>query len=48
MELGKTQNFLDGIRDVTATREAGFGKILARDEVLEEQTVFDRGDRSSG
>ena len=34
------QNFLDRIRDLTTTREAGFGKILAWDEVLEKQTVF--------
>ena len=40
MGFGKTQNFLDGIRDLTTTREAGFGKILAWDEVLERQTVF--------
>ena len=30
---GKTQNFLTG-RDMTATREAGFAIILARDAVL--------------
>lgn len=43
------QNFLDGIRDVTATREAGLGEILERDEVLEEQTVFGiMSDGSSG
>lgn len=40
MGFGKTQNFLDGIRDLTSTREAGFKKILAWDEVLEKQTVF--------
>ena len=40
MGFGKTQNFLDGIRDLTTTREAGFKKILAWDEALEKQTVF--------
>lgn len=39
MRKGKPTNFLD-FRDLTTTREAGFGKILAWDEVLEKQTVF--------
>ena len=28
------------IRDLTATQEAGFAKLLARDEVLGKTTVF--------
>lgn len=36
MGFGKTKNFLDRIRDLTATPEAEF----ARHEVLEKQTVF--------
>ena len=34
------RKFLDGIRDLTATGEEGFAKILARDVVFEKKTVF--------
>ena len=38
------RKFLDGIRDLTATGEEGFAKILARDVVFEKKT----DERSSG
>ena len=37
-EIREKAKFLDGIRDLTATREAGFAKILAQDVVLTKKT----------
>ena len=41
--FGKKQDFLsvlEGIRDLIATSEAGFAKLLARNAVLGKETVF--------
>ena len=39
-EIPENAKFLDGIRDLTTTRQAGFPKIFARDVVLEKKMVF--------
>ena len=39
--LGKKAKFLDGIRDLTATQEMRFAKILAWDAVLGKKTIFE-------
>ena len=38
--LSENAKFLDRIWDLTATREAGFAKILARDVMFGKKTVF--------
>ena len=38
--IRENEKILDGIRDSTATREAGFAEILARDGVLGKKAVF--------
>jgi len=40
--IPENAKFLDGIRDLTASREAGFAKILARDAAFGKKTVFGR------
>lgn len=40
MRFRETAKLLDGIRDLTAAREAGFAEILARDAALGKKTVF--------
>lgn len=40
VRIRETAKILDGIRDLTAAREAGFAEILARDAVLGKKTVF--------
>ena len=40
--IPENAKFFDGIRDLTATREAGFAKILARDAAFGKKTVFGR------
>ena len=40
VRIRETARILDGIRDLTAAREAGFAEILARDAVLGKKTVF--------
>ena len=38
--IQENAKYLDGIRDLTATRQAGFAKVLARDAALGKKTVF--------
>ena len=40
MRIRENGKFLYGIRDLTATREAGFAESLARDAALGKKTVF--------
>ena len=43
--IRENANFLDGVRDLIATREAGFAKIFARDAALGEKNgIRDRDD----
>ena len=37
---GNKQNFFDGIRELTASLEERFAKVLARDTVLANKPVF--------
>ena len=39
--LGKKAQFLDGIRDLTATQEMRFAKSLTWDAVLGKKTIFE-------
>lgn len=39
-EIPENAKFLEGVRDLTTTRQAGFPKIFARDVVLEKKMVF--------
>ena len=39
-EIPENATFLEGMRDLTTTRQAGFPKIFARDVVLEKKMVF--------
>lgn len=46
---GNKQNFFDGIRELTASLEERFAKVLARDTAVGKQTgILDRDDRNSG
>jgi len=40
VRIRENAKFLDGIQDLTATREAGFVEIFARDAALGKKTVF--------
>lgn len=40
VRIRENAKLLDGIRDLTAAREAGFAEILARDAALRKKTVF--------
>lgn len=39
--FGKKAQFLDGVRDLTATQEMRFAKSLAWDAVLGKKTIFE-------
>ena len=39
-EIPENAKFLEGVRDLTTTRQAGFPKMFARDVVLEKKMVF--------
>ena len=39
-EIPENAKFLEGVRDLTTTRQAGFRKMFARDVVLEKKMVF--------
>ena len=46
--IWENAEFLDGIRELTTTRETGFAEILERDVVLGKNGTQGRDDRSSG
>ena len=46
--IRENAEFLDGIRELTTTRETGFAEILERDVVLGRNGTQSRDDRSSG
>ena len=39
-EIPENAKFLEGVRDLTTTRQAGLPKMFARDVVLEKKMVF--------
>lgn len=46
--IRENAEFLDGIRELTTTRETGFAEILERDVVLGKNGTQGRDNRSSG